>query len=130
MVINISKPKTWKGLSYVLKSSLLINELELNGMDCYVDLNFWTPQQNNRPEWSLIEAEYWLPNSNVDYGRFYIRTGVVPSPDRKVAENIFINEVLLQLVKWMKIQVTIPVNSTNRPGMFYAFYKNGKLFSH
>lgn len=127
MTFDIEKPKAWKGLSYVLKSSMLKDEIIARGVDCNVHLIYWTPQRNNQTNYSIIEAEYWLPNQNVDHTRFYIRSGVVPSIDRKKAETILVNEILPKLIDWMENQIKTPIESTNRPGMFCAFYKEGEL---
>lgn len=127
MTFDIEKPKTWKGLSYVLKSSMLKDEIIARGIDCKVHLIYWTPQRNNQTDCSIIEASYWLPNQNVDYTRFYIRSGVVPSRERKKVETIFVHEILPKLINWMENQVKTPIEATNRPGMFCAFYKEGKL---
>ncbi|BDD03880.1 hypothetical protein [Aureibacter tunicatorum] len=127
MTFDIEKPKTWKGLSYVLKSSILKDEITSRGIECNVHLIYWTPQLNNQTDCSIIEAEYWLPNQNVEHGRFYIRSGVVPSSERKKVETILINEVLPKLIDWVEIQVNTSIEATHRPGMFCAFYKEGEL---
>ncbi|WP_018343626.1 hypothetical protein [Cytophaga aurantiaca] len=127
MRFDIEKPKTWKGLSYILKSSVLEDAIISNNLDCNVHLIYWTPQRDNKTDCSLIEAEYWLSNQNVDYARFYIRTGVVPSSDRKKAETLFTEHVLPNLIDWMKHKITLPNNSSISSGMFCAFYKNGNL---
>jgi hypothetical protein len=129
MTFVIKKEKTWKGLSYVLKSSVLKNEIIARGLDCYIYLNYWTPQMNNETAWPLIEAEYLLPNANVDHSRFHIRTGVVPSAERKNAEIILINEVLPRLIEWMTKKINQPVNSTDTEWRFSAFYKDRKVVS-
>jgi len=127
MDFYIQKPKTWKGLSYVLKSSILKDEIISREIECNVHLIYWTPQRNNQTDCSIIEAEYWLPNRNVDDGMFYIRTGVVPSSERKKVEISLINELLPKLIDWMEIQVNTAIEATSRLGMFCVFYKEGEL---
>lgn len=127
MKFEIEKPKTWKGLSYVVKSSWLIDEISSRGIDCNIHLIYWTPQGDNQTNCSIIEAEYWLPNRNVSYPRFYIRSGVVPSKERKKVETIFLNKVLPKLMDWIKVQSELALDSNLRPEMFCAFYKNKKL---
>ena len=127
MTFSVNKPDTWKGLSYVLKSSRLKDAIVDAGLDCYVNLRFWTPQQDHKKDCSLIQAEYWLPNPYVHHTRFYIRTGVVPSMERKAAEAVMMAEVIPQLVDWMGKQLAEPLNSRQRPGMFCAYWRDGKL---
>ncbi|MHB1276807.1 MAG: hypothetical protein ACYC1Q_00245 [Bacteroidia bacterium] len=127
MELIIDKPKTWKGLSYVLKSSLLEKVIKDRGLECYVQLHYWTPQGNNKTNCRLIEAEYWDTNENVPYSRFYIRTGVVPSAERKKVEELLMSEVLPKLIVWMERKVNEPINSTQRSGMFCAYYNEGIL---
>lgn len=123
----IEKPRTKKGLSYIFKYSILKNAIISKNLDCNVHLVYRTPGRNPENDCSLIEAEYWLPNYKVDYYRFYIRTGVVPSPIRKKVEILFINEVLHKLVDWMIFITNQPDNSTIKSGKFAAFYRNGSL---
>lgn len=127
MTFIVEKPKTKKGLSYVLKSSMLKSAIIARGIECYVHLVFWTPRGDNKNDCSIVEAEYWLPNRRVEYPRFYIRSGVVPSIERKEVEIIFVREMLPELVNWMENQVKTPIEAINRPGMFYAIYKEGKV---
>jgi len=123
---EVNKPRTWKGLSYILKSSILQNEITARGLDCNVHLIYRTPQGDNQTDWLLFEAEYWMPNQHVDHCRFYIRTGVVPTSQRKKVVDILNNEVLPKLVDWMEIQICKPQNSTDRGG-FYAYVKKMEL---
>lgn len=127
MEFIIDKPKTWKGYAYVFGSSILKNEMITNGIDCYTHLVYWTPQGDNKTNSFLIEAEYWSPNENVPYYRFYIRSGVVPSNIRKEVESIFIAEVLPKLIEWMQKKINEPVNSRIKLRMFCAYYRNGQL---
>ena len=124
---KIEKPKTRKGFSYALKTSYLKTEVESHGLDCNIILVYWTPGGDNTTDCSLIEAEFWVPNQNVDEYRFYIRAGVVPSTERKKAEAILINEVLPNLVEWMAREINQPSNYTKVPGKFSASYRNGEL---
>lgn len=127
MEFIIEKPKTWKGLSYILKSSILQNAIVSKGLDCYVHLIYMTPQGDNHINCMLINAEYWLPNQNINYCRFYIRTGVVPATERKIVSQILNEEVLPLLLDWMEAQINKPLNSTTLRSGFYAFYKDSKL---
>ncbi|GAB3533044.1 hypothetical protein GCM10027443_17740 [Pontibacter brevis] len=127
MKFEIEKPKTRKGLSYVLKSSFLKDAITSRGLDCNVVLVYRTPGGGNTEDCSLIDAEYWVPNQNVDEYRFYIRAGVVPSTERKKVEAILLDEVLSRLVDWMASELNQPPKSTKLPGKFRASYRNGEL---
>lgn len=98
MTFSIEKPKTWKGLSYVLKSSLLKEAIAENELDCNVHLKYWTPGGDSQTGWSILDGHYWLPNRHVDYARFYIRAGVVPSAIRKEVEVKLGSEALPELI--------------------------------
>lgn len=127
MNLIVEKPKTWKGLSYVLKTSVLEKALIEAGLDCYVQLVYWTPKQDHKTHCSIIEAHYWYPNNNVPYYRFYIRAGVVPSNERENVEALLSNEVLPKLIQWMQRRVNEDLNSTKRSTYFSASYINGRL---
>jgi len=128
MEFIIEKPKTWKGLSYVLKSSVLKDEMDRHRLDCYVQLVYWTQRKSPEDLWNIIDANYWLPNENVDYSRFYIRTGVVPSSERKKAETLFKDVVLEKLIVWMMSLSTLDIKATKKNTYFSANYKDGEIF--
>lgn len=127
MIFNIEKPKVPKGYSYVLKSSVLKDAIIANDIACNVHLVYWKPKQNEAFDYSLIDAWYWEPNQNVDDYRFYIRSGQVFSSERKKIEVILKDEVVPQLIGWMKSKTEQPANSTTNTGRFCAFYKDGRL---
>lgn len=128
MNLVITKPKIWKELSYPLKSSILQNAMDENGIDCYTILDYWVPQRRreNQP-WNLIDAEFWLPNFNVNYPRFFIRAGVVKSQDRKLAEHLLIHTIIPELIDWMKANLEVKEGWTRRPKEFSARYIDGEL---
>ena len=111
MKFDVEKPKTWKGLSYPLKTSMLTDALVKNKIDCNIHLIYWTPQQRDK-NYNLLECHYWLANENVDYDRFYIRAGVVKSENRKLAETLLTNEVIPKLIEFIKTKIEQQTNST------------------
>jgi len=74
--MNVNKEKVPKGISYILKSSWLEEELVTAEINTHIDLLF---AKGHR----FFEAFYWLPNKNINDDRFYIRTGVVESKIRQ-----------------------------------------------
>ena len=66
--MHIQKDKIRKGFGYPLKSSLL--EKALLEADITTDVHL-IYGNNSR----LFEAFYWVPNENVPFDRFYVRTG-------------------------------------------------------
>lgn len=129
MTLTIEKPKIWKSFSYPLKSPLLKEAIDNSGLDCHVDLVYWTPQQNKEDIYSLITCEYWLANRHVDHNRFYIRAGVVKSEHRKLAEQLITSEVLPKLIEYMCNNHLQTANSTSleKKSYFEGVFKNNKV---
>ena len=125
MQFNIEKPKTYKGLSYVLKSSFLQNAIEEAQLDLNVHLVYWTPQKIG----SILSADYWSPNENVAYDRYYIRAGVVKSEDRKLAQLLMVDIIIPDLIHRIKLREAEPIDSTRvKKGWFFdATYEQGIL---
>lgn len=124
----VDKSKVYKGFSYFMKTSYLIDPLETIGFNGFIHLIYWIPQLDNITHCSLIQAWYWLANPNVDYNRFYIRTGVVQSHRRKDLEMIAKEQVIPQLVDWMLEVDRLPDNATFKEGRtFMASYINNEL---
>jgi hypothetical protein len=94
MFDSISKCKLPKGKSFVLKTSQLDTALSEAGIDCHIDLVYWLPQSGG----SILEAQYWLPNENIAYPRFYVRAGVVASELRLRASQALLEEVLPKFI--------------------------------
>ena len=131
VTLSISKPKTYKGFSYVLKTSWLTEQLDSIAFDGVIDLLYFTPSLNNVSHCLLIRAEYRLPSTHVSHDRFYITVGVCQSQKRKELETIVKNVVIPQLVNWMVEVRRLPDNSpqkTNR--RFWADYINDELKTH
>ena len=102
--MDIEKGKLPKGLSYPLKSSALSNALEAADISVSIHLIYEANQL-------FFEAFYWLPNDNVEYDRFYIRTGAVKSEHAKLARTEMGNHVIPEFIKWAKEILSLPQNS-------------------
>jgi len=63
------------------------------------------------PNHSFFEAFYWLPNENVDYDRFYIRTGAVETKDAHNAREYMENKVIPEFITWANQIISLPSNS-------------------
>ena len=123
--MTVEKPKLRKGLSYVLKTSLLQEAIDQARIECHVDLNYWTPQSGC----SVLEAHYWLPNANVDYPRVYVRAGVVPSAERQAALDALRGEGLPAFISWLSRIIALPKGSPKLHSDLYfdATYEDGKI---
>ncbi len=132
MRFEVEKPKTWKGLSYALKTSLLKDAVEAAGIDCNIDLRYWTPQPIPGGD-TILECFYWLPNANIDYDRFYIRAGIVKSKQRKAAQDLLIENVIPKFIAWMLAIKSLPPDSAKlRHNLYFnAVFEDGavKIFS-
>ncbi len=102
--MEIEKGKIPKGLSFVLKSSMLEKSLKIAKIDTNVHLIY-------DPRHSFFEAFYWLPNENVPYERFYIRTGAVDAHIAKEAREYMVNRVLPEFITWAEEINRLPSNS-------------------
>ena len=132
MQFEVEKPKTWKGLSYALKTSLLKEAVEAAGLDCNIILRYWTPQAVLGGD-TILECFYWLPNANVAYDRFYIRAGTVKSEKRKAAQDLLIEKVIPKFIAWMlKIKSLPPDTAKLKHNLYFnAVFEDDrvKIFS-
>ncbi len=103
----IEKPKLQKGVSYVLKTSMLQEALERAQIDCHVLLSYGALRLGG----SVLEAHYWLPNAHVDHPRVYVRAGVVPSAERSAALSALGNEILPTFTAWLARILALPADS-------------------
>lgn len=128
MKFETEKNKIRTGLAYPLKTSMLKNAIENSNIDCNIHLIYWTPKQHD-DSYNILECEYWLPNKNVDYDRFYIRAGVVKSEDRKKVEILMKNEVIPVLIEFIQKKKSEPINSTvkSQPSYFKAVFVGNKI---
>ena len=110
--MKIEKQKLPKGLSYALKSSLLEEAFKENKIKTDTHLVFSISD-------IFFDAHYWLPNENIDYHRFYIRTGHVQSEKRKEATMFMQESVMPEFIKWAKELVSLPENSTKLSESLY-----------
>lgn len=128
MEFTVDKPKTWKGLSYPLKTSTLKDAIDNAKIDSSIHLKYWTPQLHNET-YNILECEFWPASINVNYDRFYIRIGVVKSKDRKIAEDYLKMEVIPKLILFMKNKISLPDNSTKlkKGSYFKAVFAENKI---
>lgn len=125
---SIEKPKLPKGLSYVLKTSMLEKALKDNSLNCHLNLRFRTHIAGSL----ILQAFYWLPNANVPYPRVYVRAGCVSSTERKHASDALKCIVLPEFIQWLKKIIIEPTNSTiflsqRKQPYFDATYCNGEV---
>jgi hypothetical protein len=102
--MDIEKGKIPKGLSYALKSSVLENSLEAANIKINVHLIYDTNHV-------FFEAFYWLPNENIGYDRFYVRTGAVESKEARRARGFMESQVIPDFIKWANKIIRLPSNS-------------------
>ena len=123
--MEIERPPVPKGRAYVLKTSSLQALLEQSGVEVAVHLVYRTP----RVEGSVLEAEYWLPNPNVAYPRFYIRAGSLQAERRQEALGALQSIGLPALGRWMQSVVRLPDQSPLLGGRlhFEAHYLDARL---
>ncbi|HEX7870720.1 MAG TPA: hypothetical protein VF455_11475 [Chryseobacterium sp.] len=128
MKFTVDKPKTWKGLSYPLKTSILKDAIDDAKIETTVHLKYWTPQIHEE-KYNILECEFWPTSINVNYDRFYIRAGVVKSKDRKLVEDYLKSEVIPKLILFMKSKISLPDNSTKlkQGSYFKAVFTDNKI---
>ncbi len=128
MNFTVEKPKTWKGLSYPLKTSMLKEAFDMHGIDCSIDLVYWTPK-NFADRYNILECEFWPANHRVNYDRFFIRAGVVKAQDRKLAETLLKDDVIPMLLQFMKNKLSQDSNSTRfaKGTYFLAVFTENKV---
>lgn len=115
MIASVSRPRLAKGLSYVLKTSQLAEALADAGIDCHVDLVYWSPQAGG----SILEGAYWPPNENVPYPRVYIRAGAVPSASRSAISAALLTTALPRFIRWLQGILSLPEGSPALRGAPY-----------
>ena len=96
-MITVTKPKLGKFRSYVLQTSILETALIEAGIKSAVSLHYWTPQHDG----SVLLAEYWMPNANVDHRRVYLRAGSIPRSDRADALEQLQATAIPAFVTWL-----------------------------
>lgn len=55
-MISVEKPPISKSRSYVLRTSILEAAVSAAGLECHIDLKYWTPTIDG----SILEAEYMI----------------------------------------------------------------------
>ena len=123
MAIAINKSKLPKGLIYPFKTSLLEKVISENGIDPYIDLQYWTPQSGNY----VFEGEFWFPNERVDYPRFFIRIASVKSENRKLISQLLEKELLDKIAPWIEANLELDHHSGHNATSLRARFEEGKL---
>lgn len=120
IISSISKEKIPKQLSYVLKTSQLIELLEENNINIHIDLIYRKPQEIG----SIFECFYWEKNKNIQYPRLYIRAGVVIKEDIQDAKIKLKDTILKEFLNWLK-----EINASNfiKKPYFNGLYKNNRV---
>ncbi|MBF9255759.1 hypothetical protein I2I11_20845 [Pontibacter sp. 172403-2] len=128
MKLIIEKPKTKRGMSYALQTSLLKEVLEDLQVDNEVLLKYWTPNHFH-DGYPIFSCELWLPNQRVNYERYYIQVCPVKSEDKKIVEDLLKQKVLPEFITWLRKIVALPDNSThfNQGIYFKAFFNNNQV---
>lgn len=111
MNFDIEKPKTKKGLSYVLQSSAITEVFEKLGLDFNVIIRYWTPHKIDTPCY-IFECELWLPNQNVNFERYYITIAAVKTEYKLPSKLLIEQEVMPQFIAWLENIIQLPDNST------------------
>ncbi|WP_221393475.1 hypothetical protein [Dyadobacter sp. NIV53] len=125
--IIIDKPKIRKGYSYVLQSSVLQKAIADSKLYTSVHLKYWTPNNNENVDWLLIRGEYWFPNQQVSYPRFFIEIAAVPVNLKQQAAFVVQTAVISKLINWMVQQEQLELRSTILEPYFRAVLTNGSL---
>ena len=128
MEFTIDKPKTWKGLSYPLKTSMLKDAVENAKIISTIHLIYWTPKMYDET-YNILECEFWPANKSFADNRFYIRAGVVKSQDRKLAETFLKNEVIPRLITFMQNKTSQSSDSSKleQSSYFKAVFVDNKV---
>ena len=112
--MHIEKTKLPKGMSYPLQSSFLEAAFSAHG----ISLDTHLVQGSSS---YALECFFWPPNPNNNHERIYIRTSATPST-RAQELRFFINDqVIPELVVWLKNILALPPNSTRRREEQYFF---------
>lgn len=124
-MISVEKSPLSQKRTYVLRTSLLEAALSTAGLNCHIDLKYWTPTVDG----SILEAEYWLPNENVPYPRTYVRAGSLPLEQRATAVALLKAAGLPTFTQWLAKVLALPDNSPLLLGgpKFVARYQNGAI---
>lgn len=105
--MHIEKDKLPKGMSYPLKSSLLKAALEQAGITTETSLLVG-------PNHTYFEAFFWPPSGDIDYDRFYIRTGAVAASEGGRAREVIEGQVIPDFIAWARSLLALPCNAPER----------------
>lgn len=128
MELHVTKPKVQKGLSYVLKTSMLKDAMELNNIDIPTfityGVSFKIPDFEN-----VFECAFRKKDKSFDHDQLQINIRTVESKNRKNAEELIMQKVIPKFIEWVKRIEALPANSSHfRIVMgFHAYYKEGEV---
>jgi hypothetical protein len=105
--MHIDKDKIPKGTSFVLKSSTFDEALQSASITTDTHLKH---TNNSR----ILFAASFSPNPDVDYERFYVSAGIVPSTVATAARQFVASQVIPQFIAWASGILAEPPNSPIR----------------
>lgn len=113
MLASINKSRLPKGLSYALKSSMILGVIEETERETTLSYVIQTEPG------MILSAHYWFPNKNNPHDRIYITSGAVKSTDRLMAVGLLEDRAIPEFKRWLAKILTLPSNSTERTKDFY-----------
>lgn len=105
--MRIEKSPLSKGMSYVLKSSVLERALSEAGIGLDTKLIHGSGG-------IFFDTYFWPPNQNVAYERLYVRAGAVHTSVSREARLHIEGSVVPEFVAWVKSILVLPNNSPVR----------------
>lgn len=105
--MRIEKSPLPKGMSYVLKSSVLERALSEAGIELDTTLI-------HGPGGIFFDAHFWPPNQNVAHERLYVRAGAVQASVAREARAYIDSSVVPEFVAWVKSILALPNNAPVR----------------
>ncbi len=105
--MRIEKSPLPKGMSYVLKSSVLEHALSEAGIELDTQLIHGS-------RGIFFDAYFWPSNQNVAQERLYVRAGVVQASAAREARAYIDGSVVPEFVAWVKSILALPNNSPVR----------------
>lgn len=109
--MRIEKSRLPKGMSYVLRSSVLEHALSSAGIMLETYL-VHTPGQT--PGCAFFYADFCPPNPNVAHERLYVQAGAAPSARSHEVRQYIECSVIPEFVAWVEGILALPINSPVR----------------
>jgi len=105
--VKIEKAKLPKGMSYVLRSSILEHALQEAGLAIDTTVT-------HGPSLIFFDAFFWPPHANAPVERLYVRAGAVTASQAHEARSFIENSVIPDLISWLQGILALPANSPVR----------------